>query len=223
MIQLDSVSKHYRQENVLSEMTLHFTGRVIYGLVGPNGCGKTTLMRCICGFTRPSSGTVTVLGKRIGKDCDFAPSTGIIIETPGFLPHENARRNLTMLAGISGKASRERVDEVIRLVGLEPEEKKPVGKYSLGMRQRLAIAQAILEDPQILILDEPFNGLDQDGITNIHALLQTLKEQGKCILLASHSATDIAQACDVVYAFHQGRLENAKACNPTTVMDRKIV
>lgn len=180
-------------------------------------------MRCICGFTRPSSGTVTVLGKRIGKDCDFAPSTGIIIETPGFLPHENARRNLTMLAGISGKASRERVDEVLRLVGLEPEEKKPVGKYSLGMRQRLAIAQAILEDPQILILDEPFNGLDQDGITNIHALLQTLKEQGKCILLASHSATDIAQACDVVYAFHQGRLENAKACNSTTVMDRKIV
>ena len=157
MIQLDSVSKHYRQENVLSEITLHFTGRVIYGLVGPNGCGKTTLMRCICGFTRPSSGTVTVLGKRIGKDCDFAPSTGIIIETPGFLPHENARRNLTMLAGISGKASRERVDEVIRLVGLEPEEKKPEGKYSLGMRQRLAIAQAILEDPQILILDEPFN------------------------------------------------------------------
>lgn len=223
MIQLDSVSKHYRQENVLSEITLHFTGRVIYGLVGPNGCGKTTLMRCICGFTRPSSGTVTVLGKRIGKDCDFAPSTGIIIETPGFLPHENARRNLTMLAGISGKASRERVDEVIRLVGLESEEKKPVGKYSLGMRQRLAIAQAILEDPQILILDEPFNGLDQDGITNIHALLQTLKEQGKCILLASHSATDIAQACDVVYAFHQGRLENAKACNSTTVMDRKIV
>lgn len=223
MIQLDSVSKHYRHENVLSEITLHFTGRVIYGLVGPNGCGKTTLMRCICGFTRPSSGTVTVLGKRIGKDCDFAPSTGIIIETPGFLPHENARRNLTMLAGISGKASRERVDEVIRLVGLEPEEKKPVGKYSLGMRQRLAIAQAILEDPQILILDEPFNGLDQDGITNIHALLQTLKEQGKCILLASHSATDIAQACDVVYAFHQGRLENAKACNPTTVRDRKIV
>ena len=223
MIQLDSVSKHYRQENVLSEITLHFTGRVIYGLVGPNGCGKTTLMRCICGFTRPSSGTVTVLGKRIGKDCDFAPSTGIIIETPGFLPHENARRNLTLLAGISGKASRERVDEVIRLVGLEPEEKKPVGKYSLGMRQRLAIAQAILEDPQILILDEPFNGLDQDGITNIHALLQTLKEQGKCILLASHSATDIAQACDVVYAFHQGRLENAKACNSTTVMDRKIV
>ena len=223
MIQLDSVSKHYRQENVLSEITLHFTGRVIYGLVGPNGCGKTTLMRCICGFTRPSSGTVTVLGKRIGKDCDFAPSTGIIIETPGFLPHENARRNLTMLAGFSGKASRERVDEVIRLVGLEPEEKKPVGKYSLGMRQRLAIAQAILEDPQILILDEPFNGLDQDGITNIHALLQTLKEQGKCILLASHSATDIAQACDVVYAFHQGRLENAKACNSTTVMDRKIV
>ena len=223
MIQLDSVSKHYRHENVLSEITLHFTGRVIYGLVGPNGCGKTTLMRCICGFTRPSSGTVTVLGKRIGKDCDFAPSTGIIIETPGFLPHENARRNLTMLAGISGKASRERVDEVLRLVGLEPEEKKPVGKYSLGMRQRLAIAQAILEDPQILILDEPFNGLDQDGITNIHALLQTLKEQGKCILLASHSATDIAQACDVVYAFHQGRLENAKACNPTTVMDRKIV
>lgn len=179
---------------------------MITGLVGPNGCGKTTLMRCICGFTRPTSGCVTVLGKVIGKDCDFAPSTGIIIEMPGFLPHYSARRNLAILAGISGKVDKARIDEVIRLVGLDPNDKKPVGQYSLGMRQRLGIAQAIMEDPSILILDEPFNGLDKQGVADIHALLQNLKAQDKCILLASHSASDIAQACDVVYEFHNGQL-----------------
>ena len=163
-------------------------------------------MRCICGFVRPDGGTVTVLGKVIGKDCDFAPSTGIIIECPGFLPHYSARRNLQTLAGISGKANRSRIDEVIRMVGLNPEDKKSVGKYSLGMRQRLGIAQAILEDPSILILDEPFNGLDKQGMEDMHTLLQNLKDSGRCILLASHSAADILQACDVIYVMQKGKL-----------------
>lgn len=206
MIILNQLSKAYGKHNVLSSISAHFDAGMVYGLVGPNGCGKTTLMRCICGFTRPTSGTVTVLGKTIGKDCDFAPSTGIIIETPGFLPHYSARRNLALLAGISGKADKARIDEVIRLVGLNPDDQKPVGKYSLGMRQRLGIAQAIMEEPSILILDEPFNGLDKQGTAEIHALLQSLKAQGRCILLASHSAADIAQACDIVYELHEGQL-----------------
>lgn len=206
MIETRCLTKTYRSQTVINDISVTFSSGVIYGLVGPNGCGKTTLMRCICGFTRPTSGTVVVDGKIIGKDCDFAPSTGIIIETPGFLPHYSARRNLAILAGISGKASKERMDEVIRLVGLDPEDKKPVGKYSLGMRQRLGIAQAIMENPNTLILDEPFNGLDKDGVRDIHALLQEQKAQGKTIILASHSAADIAQACDVVYEMEGGKL-----------------
>ncbi len=206
MIVIRHLSKQFGQQTVLHDVSITFEDHTIYGLVGPNGCGKTTLMRCICGFTAPASGTVTVGGKVIGQDADFAPSTGIIIETPGFLPHYHARRNLSILASISGQATKERIDEVIRMVGLDPDDKKPVGKYSLGMRQRLGIAQAIMEDPQILILDEPFNGLDKDGVRDIHELLQQQKAHGKTIILASHSASDIQQACDVVYEMNNGSL-----------------
>ena len=207
MIVLEHLTKSYGRSTVLKDVSLTLDNGVIYGLVGPNGCGKTTLMRCICGFTRPDGGTVTVDGRIIGKDCDFAPSTGIIIETPGFLPGYSGRRNLAMLAGISGLATGERIDEVIRLVGLDPDNKKPVGKYSLGMRQRLGIAQAIMEDPAALILDEPFNGLDKDGVRDIHELLKKEKARGKTIILASHSAMDIRQACDIVYGIRGGYVQ----------------
>lgn len=210
MITICQLKKKYGKAIILNSIDATFRNACIYGLVGPNGCGKTTLMRCICGFTMPTDGTVTVDGKIIGKDCDFAPSTGIIIETPGFLPNISARRNLAILAGISGKADKARIDEVIRLVGLDPNDKKPVGKYSLGMRQRLGIAQAIMENPNTLILDEPFNGLDKDGVRDIHELLQQQKAQGKTIILASHSAADIAQACDVVYEMSEGHLVLAR-------------
>lgn len=204
MILIERLEKRYGDQKILERITVRFEGAVIYGLVGPNGCGKTTLMRCICGFTQPTAGTIRVLGKQLGKDCDFAPSTGIIIEHPGFLPHYSARRNLAILAGISGKADKTRVDEVIRMVRLDPSDTKPVGKYSLGMRQRLGIAQAIMENPSILILDEPFNGLDAQGVEEMHLLLKREKTLGKCILLASHSTADIEKACDVVYEMKNG-------------------
>ena len=210
MIEICELTKRYGNKTVLDHISVVFQPGKIYGLVGTNGCGKTTLMRCICGFFLPSAGSVTVYGKKINKDCDFAPNTGIIIETPGFLPKYSAKRNLAILAGTSGKASKERIAEVIRQVGLDPHEKKPVGKYSLGMRQRLGIAQAIMEDPSVLILDEPFNGLDKEGQNDIHVLLQKQKELGKIILLASHSALDISKACDVVFEMMDGHLVEKK-------------
>lgn len=222
MIIIENLTKRYGKATILKDIDLCLRPGAIYGLVGENGCGKTTLMRCICGFTPATSGSVTVMSKVIGKDVDFAPSTGIIIENPGFLSHLNARQNLSILAGISGKASKERIDEVIRLVGLDPSDKKHVGKYSMGMCQRLGIAQAIMENPDALILDEPFNGLDKHGVADIHALLQELKLQGKTILLASHSAADIAQACDIVYEFQQGKLVEQHPANKADITESDI-
>lgn len=145
-----------------------------------------------------------MLGKVIGKDCDFAPRTGMMIETSGFLPGETGRNNLLWLARLKGNASKARVDEVITQVGLDPSLKKTVSKYSLGMRQRLGIAQALLDDPEILILDEPMNGLDKNGVHSIRDLLLDIKAQGRTILLASHFAQDIDELCDPVCEMDQG-------------------
>lgn len=208
-IKVENLTKSYKKNTVLDNISMTFEFGKIYGLVGVNGCGKTTLMRCICGFAKPTSGSVTVLGKRIGHDCDFAPSTGVIIETPGFLPHKTAMENMRILASQSKKVTESRILQVISMVGLDlsgENAKKPVGKFSLGMRQRLGIAQAIMENPDILILDEPFNGLDKYGVADIHQLFQQLKGEGKCIILASHSAGDIAQACDVVMEMEEGKV-----------------
>ena len=207
MIEIQNITKIYGKQTVLKNVTAKLEEGKIYGLVGVNGSGKTTLMRCICGFTRPTSGKVIVNGKVIGKDVDFPESTGIIIETPGFLAHYSGLRNLKLLAGVSHKADEARARAVMKMVKLNPDNKKTVGQYSLGMRQRLGIAQAIMEDPQLLILDEPFNGLDQDGIHEIHELFQKLKLQGKTILLASHSASDISRACVEVFVIKDGVLE----------------
>jgi len=211
MIQIQNLVKIYRKQVVLNGITIEFQDGMITGLIGPNGCGKTTLLRCICGFAKPTEGSVTVMGKRIGKDCDFAPSTGVIIESPGFYPHESARKNLEILAGASGKADQDRISEVIRCVGLDPDSPKKVGQYSLGMKQRLGIAQAILENPKVLILDEPFNGLDYQGIEDMHQLLQTRKKERNCILLVSHSRQDIEKSSDVIYEMRDGRLFQAAA------------
>lgn len=209
MIVVKNLTKSYGNNCVLNNVSVTFSPGVIYGLIGTNGCGKTTLMRCICGFARPTAGTVTVMNQVISKDCDFAPSTGIILETPGFLDNLSGYKNLLLLSGISNKTNKNRIEEALRLVGLNPFDKKPVGKYSLGMRQRLGIAQAIMENPEVLILDEPFNGLDTQGQAEIHKLLQLQKQEGKIIILASHSASDIARACDVVFEIRQGALYRA--------------
>ena len=210
MIQIHHLTKRYGKQTVLRDVCAKLNPGTIYGLVGINGSGKTTLMRCICGFTRPTSGFVIVGGKEIGREADFPDNTGIIIESPGFLAHYSGIQNLMLLACVSHKADRRRVEQAMRLVRLAPDNKKPVGQYSLGMRQRLGIAQAVMEDPDILILDEPFNGLDRDGVREIHELLQQLKARGKLILLASHSEHDIGRACDVVFEIKDGVMSELK-------------
>ncbi|MBQ9308761.1 MAG: ATP-binding cassette domain-containing protein [Clostridia bacterium] len=206
MIEIHDVSLRFGKNTVLSHISYILKEGHIYGLVGYNGSGKTTLMRCICGFVHPDHGYIRVSGKQIGKDCDFAPSTGIIIENPGFIAEYSAMKNLCLLAGISGKPDKAAIAKCIASVRLDPASPKPVGKYSLGMRQRLGIAQAIMEDPMHLILDEPFNGLDKEGVHEMHALLNELRQKGKVILLASHNAQDIAMACDTVLTMADGKL-----------------
>lgn len=168
--------------------------------------GLTVLMKCICGFLRPTAGKISVFGKNIGTDCDFAPKTGMLIETPGFLPHETGMSNLLWLAKLGNGARCEDVAALMRLVGLDPAAKKRVNQYSLGMRQRLGIAQALLDAPELLILDEPMNGLDKNGVAEIRTLLLDLRAQGKTILLASHFAQDIDALCDTVQEMAQGRI-----------------
>ena len=203
---VENLKKSFEREEILHGIDRTFERGLIHGIVGNNGSGKTVLMKCICGFLQPSSGRVIVNGKTVGRDVDFPDSMGIIIETPGFLPQLSGYKNLQILASLRGLIGREEIKEAIARVGLDPDLKKPVSKYSLGMRQRLGIAQAIMEDPDILILDEPFNGLDKAGVRDIRALLLSLNNDGKTILLSSHNQADIDALCDTVCEMDGGRM-----------------
>ncbi|MBL4933650.1 ATP-binding cassette domain-containing protein [Clostridium paridis] len=205
-IHIEHIFKNFGQEQILSDVSHDFEQGKIHGIVGNNGSGKTVLMKCICGFLIPTKGKILVQDKQVGKDMDFPQDLGLIIETPGFLPQLSGMNNLKLLASLKRKISEEIIKDTLKLVGLDPDMKKPVSKYSLGMRQRLGIAQAIMEDPSLLILDEPFNGLDKKGIADIRALLQDLKTKGKTIILASHNAQDIDLLCDTVCEMDSGVL-----------------
>lgn len=205
-VSVQHITKRFGSDTVLKDVSMELEQGKIHGIIGRNGSGKTVLMKCICGFLCPTEGTAQVFGKTIGKDCDFAPNTGMLIETPGFLPHETGMNNLLWLAKLGKRASKERVKFLIEMVGLDPSLRKTVSQYSLGMRQRLGIAQALLDDPTLLILDEPMNGLDKNGVQSIRDLLLSLKTQGKTIILASHFAQDIDELCDTVCEMDQGVL-----------------
>lgn len=209
IVKVENVTKYFKQEKVLDDVNMNLETGHIYGIVGKNGAGKTVLFKIIAGFIKPSSGKVTVAGKIIGVDRDFPDSLGLIIETPGFLSQYNAYQNLLYLANINNKISKEDIKEAIRMVGLDPDSDKKVGKFSLGMRQRLGIAQAIMENPNLIILDEPMNGLDKKGIEDVKELLLKLKGDGKTILMASHYAEDM-EICDEVFQMEDGKLGDMK-------------
>lgn len=210
VIEVKNVSKRWGKNTVLKSVDLEVERSEIIGIVGHNGSGKTVIMKCICGFITPDSGEITVSGKRIGKDIDIPKNIGLIIESPGFLPNFSGFSNLWQLAKIRGKISKEDVRGVIKKVGLNPYEKKHVGKYSLGMKQRLGIAQAIMENPDILILDEPMNGLDKNGVEDMRKLLLQLKDDGKAMIIASHNSVDIDVLCDKVFEIDKGVLARVR-------------
>ena len=208
IIEVRGLSLTIGKTAILNDVTVSLEAGKIHGLIGRNGSGKTMLMKCICGFIRPTRGVVVVDGKRVGKDVDFPKNMGIIIETPGFIPYYSGYKNLKLLAGLRNKIGKEEIIQAMERTGLDPKLKRHVKKYSLGMRQRLGLAQAIMEDPDILILDEPMNGLDKDGVEDMRRYLIDLREQGKTILIASHSSEDISVLCDAVYEMEKGGLAN---------------
>ncbi|MDD3401698.1 MAG: ABC transporter ATP-binding protein [Eubacteriales bacterium] len=201
---LCDVKKSFGNRMVLDSISLRMEGGHIYGIIGANGCGKTVLMKCICGLMPIDSGRIALSGY---PDSEPPKGTfGAVIETPGFLPQFSGYENLKMLSMLSPVAKKGCINKAIDTMGLTDGARMKVGKYSLGMRQRLGIAQAIMDDPPVLLLDEPMNGLDRDSVDHTYELLIRLRNMGKIILVASHHQQDIDRLCDQVYSMENGRL-----------------
>ena len=203
-IQLTNISKTFGKQTVLQPLTMGFEEGMIHGIIGRNGSGKTVLMKMILGILQPTTGTVIVGDKRIGKDVDFPESAGAISETIEFIPYMSAYQNLADIAAMRGNLSKTQIKEVLEMVGLGNVGRKHVSKFSMGMRQRLAIAQAVMESPKLLILDEPMNGMDEKGVEEMRRLILARKAAGTTIILSSHNIEDIRILCDQVYRIDAG-------------------
>ena len=203
-IQLTNISKTFGKQTVLQPLTMGFEEGMIHGIIGRNGSGKTVLMKMILGILHPTTGTVIVGDKRIGKDVDFPESAGAIIETIEFIPYMSAYQNLADIAAMRGNLSKTQIKEVLEMVGLGNVGRKHVSKFSMGMRQRLAIAQAVMESPKLLILGEPMNGMDEKGVEEMRRLILARKAAGTTIILSSHNIEDIRILCDQVYRIDAG-------------------
>mgnify|MGYP001749878825 FL=1 len=204
MIEVKNLTKEFKETKALDNVSLKFPTGEIHGLIGRNGSGKTVLLKILCGFMAPTSGEVLFDGKPVPPGA-LRESMGIIIESPGFIGSKSGFVNLWYLASLRRKITKEQVRRTMETVGLDPMSKKAVRKYSMGMRQRLGIAQAIMEDPEVILLDEPMNGLDNQGVEDIRKVLLSLRDKGKTILLASHSKEDIAILCDTVTEMEAGK------------------
>lgn len=201
---VNNVSKQIRNRTILSNINLHLTSGMIYGFVGPNGSGKTMLFRAISGLMKPSSGEVWLDGKLLHRDMRVLPNLGIVIENAGLYPELSGFNNLKLLAKLNGKIDDNDIRETIKKVGLDPNDRRPFRKYSLGMKQRIVLAQAIMEKPDILMLDEPTNALDEDGIRDIRNIILEEKSRGALVLIASHNKEDIELLVDKVFMVKNG-------------------
>lgn len=205
-ISLNNITKKYGSITVLDQISAEFTTGTITGLIGRNGSGKTMILKALCGLIKLDEGTISVEGTVVENLCRTNYFVGAIIESPGFLSQYSGYKNLSFLAMIRKKIGRKDIENAMRLVDLDYKEKKVVGKYSLGMRQRLGIAQVLMEDPDILLLDEPMNGLDNSGVEKMQQLFLQLKKAGKTIIIASHSKEDIMLLCDSVIEMDHGKV-----------------
>ena len=206
-IELIGVNKSFKEEKVLKDICLTLTDNKIYGFVGRNGSGKSVLFKIICGYVIADSGKIMIDGKELGKDMDFPEGLGALIETPGFIWYQSGFENLRYLARIRNKISDSQVKDAIRQVGLNPDSKKWVGKYSMGMKQRLGIACAIMEEPKLLLLDEPFNALDKEGQEKLSEIIRDMRDKGSLILLSSHDKDELENLSDVIYLVDSGRFK----------------
>lgn len=206
MIEIDNLSKKIKGTTVLDHVTMKIEAGTIYGLKGKNGSGKTMLMRCICGLVFPTSGEIRIDGKVLGKEISFPESIGVLLEGPSFLGEYTGFWNLKNLARLRGDISDEEIKDVIAAVGLMPDDKRKYKKYSLGMKQRLGIACALMGKPDILILDEPMNALDEKGTEQVRKLLLNEKERGALVILACHDREDFEFLTDEVFIVEEGRI-----------------
>ncbi|MCU7653432.1 ATP-binding cassette domain-containing protein [Acutalibacter sp. LFL-21] len=205
-LELQHVTKVIRRITVLNDVNLTLESGTIYGLRGINGSGKTMLMRLMAGLIRPTKGKVLLDGRRLGKELSFPSDMGMLIENPAFLDGYTAAQNLRLLAGIRKKVGEERIREILEQVGLGWEDKRKYRQFSLGMKQRLGIAGAVLEHPQLLLIDEPTNALDTDGVEMVQELLLEEKKRGALIVLACHDFSILQGLSDVLYSVKEGRV-----------------
>lgn len=208
MVEVSNAVKQFKETTALNQVSVKFESGRIHGIIGRNGSGKTVLFKCICGFMKLDSGSILIDGHpvKVASPQDI----GIIIEDPGFIGTFSGFKNLKLLASIHGKISSDIIRDTLKRVGLDPNNKKPVRKYSLGMRHRLGIAQAIMEKPKLLILDEPMNGLDKQGVVEIREVLKQLNREGITIIMSSHYSEDIDLLCDTVCEMDNGILTQIK-------------
>lgn len=213
VIEIDHATKRIQGNTVLDQISLRFESGTIYGLRGKNGCGKTMLMRALCGLIFLTEGTITIDGETLGKSISFPRSIGALIENPSFISGYTGLKNLQILADIQKRIDSDQVRASIQRVGLDPDDKRKYRKYSLGMKQRLGIAAAIMEHPDIVILDEPINALDESGVHLVRKILHELKEDGCLIVLACHDKEELDFLADEIYLMENGRIVGHTARN----------
>lgn len=206
-IQLTDVVKDIKGKRIIDHVSLQMESGKISGLKGVNGSGKTMLMRLIAGLITPTSGSILINGKRLGKDITFPESIGILIENPAFLDAYSGFDNLKMLASIQKKITDDHIRETLSLVGLDPRDKKKYRKYSLGMKQRLGIAAAVMEEPDIVILDEPTNALDSDGVAMLKEILKRQKERNALVVISCHDLDTLKELSDEIFLMESGTLK----------------
>ena len=209
-IKIEDLSKSIKGALILDKVSITLTSGKIYGLRGKNGSGKTMLMRAMAGLLIPDSGTVTINGKVLHKDISFPESIGILIENPAFLPQYTGFKNLKLLAGLTGGISDEDIRMALEHVGLDSDDKRTYRKYSLGMKQKLGIANAIMGEPDIIILDEPINALDEESVKEIKKVLLEIRDKDKLIIIACHDREELEYLSDIIYEIKDGSIVDRK-------------